>query len=131
MDVQPSLLSRKNPRIVCICLLISYRERFNKHCSVDSKIQHANLAFSLDGYLWAGSLLVSEKIQIWYVKEMHIELIIPPLTIISVDNGCEGYSSCICTTAMSELTSTIDITVQKDSSIAFNSQFINMTKYGL
>ena len=44
---------------------------FNKHCLVDSKIWHANSAVSLNGYWWAVSLLVTEKIQIWCLSETH------------------------------------------------------------
>ena len=45
--------------------------------------------------------------------ETHIELITPPPTIIHVDNGCEGSSSNIFIPAKSDLTITIDTTLQK------------------
>ena len=71
----------------------SDRESVNQQCLVGSKIWHANLAVSLDGYLWVISLLIMDNIQIWCVTETHMELITPPLTITYVANGCEGYST--------------------------------------
>ena len=96
----------------CIyALYISDRDRISKHCLVDSKIWHAQLAITLDGYLWTDSSLVTEKIQIGCLAETHIELITPLLTSIHVGSGCEGYSSYIFFPAKSELTSNADTTV--------------------
>ena len=104
---------------LCIyALYISEQEWTNKHCFVDSMILYANFTVSLDGYLWDVSSLVTEKIQIQCCTNTHIELITPLLTIIYVGNGYEGYSSNILMPAKSELTSTIDTTVQKDYSFA-------------
>ena len=50
------------------------------------------MALSLDGYLWAVCSLVTEKIQIMCVIETYIKVITPPLAIIHMDSGCEGYS---------------------------------------
>ena len=75
---------------------------------VETKIRHANLAVNLDGYMWAVSSLVGEKLQIRCLTDTYIEEITPPLKIIYIGNGCEGYSSSITIPAKSELTSQID-----------------------
>ena len=66
-----------------------------------------NLAYSLDGYLWAISALAAEKIQIRCVMETHIITIKPPLQIVDVGNGCKAFSASIYIPAKSELTVTL------------------------
>ena len=58
-----------------------------------SKLRHANLAVSLDGWLWAVSSLATEKIQICCLMEPHIQPITPSLATFPKGYGCEGYSS--------------------------------------
>ena len=77
-------------------LFISNKEYVNKYQIVNSKHRHANLAVRLDGWLWAVNSLATERFKIQCLMETHIQWIIPPLTIISIDNGCERYSSYIC-----------------------------------
>ena len=77
---------------VC-ALFLSDREYINKHCIVISKLRHANFVVSLNGWLWDVRPLVTEKIYIHCMMETHIWPTPPPLTIIPIKNGCEGYSS--------------------------------------
>ena len=51
-----------------------------------------NLAYSLDGYLWAISTLAAEKSQIRCVMETHAVTIKPPLQIVDIGNGCKAFS---------------------------------------
>ena len=90
-------------------LFIQDEERIKRDCSVNFKPRKANMAQSLGGYLWAVSSLVGEKMQIRCLTETHVEVIKPPLQIIHVGNGCEGYSPSIKIPAKSELTSQNDI----------------------
>ena len=55
--------------------------------------RHANMAQSLDRYLWAVSSFKEEKMRIRCLEDNHLEDIKPPLTIIHIGNVCEGYSS--------------------------------------
>ena len=66
-----------------------------------------NIAYSLDGYLWAISALASEKLQVRCVMDTHVVTIHPPLQIVDVGNGCEAYSASIYILAKSELTATM------------------------
>ena len=73
------------------------------------KPRKANVAQSMGGYLWAVSSLVGEKMQVRCLTETHVEVIKPPLQVIHIGNGCEGYSPSIKIPAKSELTSQNDI----------------------
>ena len=53
---------------------------------------NANLAYSLDGYLWAISSLTTTKIQIRCLRNNIVIEIKPPLQIIDIGNGCKGYA---------------------------------------
>ena len=80
----------------CIyALFIQDQERIKKDCTMSFKPREGNLAQSLGGYLWAVSSLVGEKMQIRCLQETHIEQIKPPLQVIHMGNGCEGYSPSI------------------------------------
>ena len=54
-----------------------------------------NLAYSLDGYLWAISAVAAEKLPIRCVMETHVITIKPPLQIVDVGNGCKAFSASI------------------------------------
>ena len=87
---------------VNICDLI------NKYCLIDLHTRCANLAIKLNGNILAVRLLAPECIQTHCLKEIHLEIIVPPLTLVSAGNGCEGYSTNICTTSKTGLFSEMD-----------------------
>ena len=115
----------------CIyALFIQDQGKINKHCELDFKDRKASLAQSLGGYMWAISSLVGEKIQIRCLTETHVEEIKPPLQIIYVGNGCEGYSPSIMIPARSELTSRYQIMERKDYFLEFNTKYESMHVLG-
>ena len=69
--------------------------------------QTTNLAYSLDGYLWAISALATEKLKVRCVMETHVITIKPPSQIVNIGNGCEAYSASIYILAKSELMATL------------------------
>ena len=91
----------------------------------------ANMAQSLDGYLWAVSTLKEEKMRIRCLGGSHLEDILPPLTIIQVGNGCEGYSSNLFISAKSELTSEDETFTWHVFFLHFNEEYQNLTRYSL
>ena len=92
----------------CVCaLFINDEERIEKNCVLRAINHTTNLAYSLDGYLWAISALATEKLQLRCVMETYIITIQPPLQIVDIGNGCEAYSASIYISAKSELTTTI------------------------
>ena len=92
----------------CIyALFINDKEQIEKNCLLKTINHTTNLAYSLDGYLWAISALAAEKLQIRCVMETRVITIKPPLQIVDIGNGCEAYSASIYILAKSELTTTL------------------------
>ena len=92
----------------CIyALFINDEKQIERNCFLKTINHTTNLAYSLDGYLWAISALAAEKLQIRCVMETHIITIKPPLQIVDISNGCEAYSASIYIPAKSELTTTL------------------------
>ena len=89
------------------------------------------MAQSIGGYLWAVSSLVGEKIQVRCLTETHVEVIKPPLQIVHIGNGCEGYSPSIKIPAKSELTSQNDIAERTTYFLSFNEQYQKSRDVGL
>ena len=91
----------------CIyALFINDMHRIKKNCVLKTLNRTTNLAYSLDGYLWAISALASEKLQVRCVMETHMVTIQLPLQIMDIGNGCEAYSASIYISAEHELTAT-------------------------
>ena len=87
-------------------MLINDYNHIKRNCLLKTLDRTTNLAYSLDGYLWAISALAAEKLQIRCVMETHVITIKPPLQIVDVGNGCEAFSASIYIPAKSELTAT-------------------------
>ena len=80
----------------CIyALFVNDRNQINRNCFLKTLNRTTNLAYSLDGYLWAISALATEKLQVRCVMETHVITIKPALQIVDIGNGCEAYSASI------------------------------------
>ena len=80
----------------CIyALFINDEKQIKRNCFLKTSNHTTNLAYNLDGYLWAISALATEKLQIRCVMETHVITIKPPLQIIDIGNGCEAYLASI------------------------------------
>ena len=112
-------------------LFIQNEDRIKRDCTMNFKARKANVAQSIGGYLWAVSSLVGEKIQVRCLTETHVETIKPPLQIIHIGNGCEGYSPSIKIPAKSELTSQNDIAERTTYFLNFNEQYQKSQDVGL
>ena len=87
----------------CIyALFINDKNQIKRNCFLKTLNWTTNLAYSLDGYLWAISALAAEKLQVRCIMETHVITIKPPLQIVDIGNGCEAYSASIYTPAKSE-----------------------------
>ena len=98
---------------------------------VETKIKHANLAVSLEGYMWAISSLATTKLHIRCLTDSYLEEITPHLKIIYIGNGCEGLSNTITIPAKSKLTSTMDIPERTTFFLKFNDKYQNIASYGI
>ena len=96
------------------------QEAVNKHCTYNFQKRTGNLAQNVGGYLWAISSLATEKLQVRCLKETHIEEIRPPLQIVYIGDGCEGYSPSLATTARTEITTSRDFIGRPGFFIQFN-----------
>ena len=88
-----------------------------------------NLAYSLDGYLWAISTLASEKLQVRCVMETHVITINPPLQIVDIGNGCEAYCASIYIPAKSELTTTMQSITRLQYFLDYNFNYTNVSNF--
>ena len=117
----------------CIyALFINDKEQIEKNCLSKTINRATNLAYSLDGYLWAISALAARKLQIRCVMETHVITIKPPLQIVDIGNGCEAYSASIYIPAKSELTTTLQSITRSQFFLDYNFNYTNVTSlYGI
>ena len=114
----------------CIYALFINDEALIRRNSILKTINRTtNLAYSLDGYLWAISALATEKLQIICVMETNVIIIKPPLQIVDIGNGCEAYSASIYIPATSELTTTLQLVTQSQFFLDYNFNYTNMSNF--
>ena len=114
----------------CIyALFINDEKQIEKNCFLKTINCTTNLAYSLDGYLWAISALAAEKLQIRCVMETHVITIKPPLQRVDIGNGCEGYSASIYIPAKSELTTTLQSITQSQFFLDYNFNYTNVSNF--
>ena len=114
----------------CIyALFINDMNKIKKNCALKTLDQTNNLAYSLDGYLWAISALASEKLQIRCVMETHVIKIHPPLQIVDIGNGCKAYSASIYILAKSELTATMQSITRSQFFLDYNFNYTNVSNF--
>ena len=114
----------------CIyALFINDKNQIKWNCFLKTLNPTTNLAYSLDGYLWAISALVTEKLQVRCIMETCVITITPPLQIVDIGNGCEAYSASIYTPAKSELTATLQSITQSQFFLEYNFNYTNVSNF--
>ena len=114
----------------CIYALFTNDEKQKKRNCFLKTINHTtNLAYSLDGYLWATSALAAEKLQIRCVAETCVITIKPPLQIVDIGNGCKAYSASIYIPAKSELTTMLQSITQSQFFLDYNFNYTNVCNF--
>ena len=72
--IESSPVSHRKNRMVYLCLI---HKRFSSNSKVlplvETKVRHANLAVSLEGYMWAISSMVTTKVQIRCLTVTYLE----------------------------------------------------------
>ena len=84
-------------------LFIDDEERIKRDCTYYVTKVSGNKAISLGGYLWAFSSIKPEQLQVRCLEETHVIEIEPPLQIVYIGNGCEGYSPSMFLPAKNEM----------------------------
>ena len=105
------------------------RDQIRKDCFLKTLNRTTNLAYSLNGYLWAINALAAEKIQIRCVVETHVVTIKPLLQIVDVGNGSKAYSASIYIPAKSELTATLQSITRHQFFLDYNFNYTNVSKF--
>ena len=114
----------------CIyALFINDEKQIERNCILRTINWTTNLAYSLDGYLWAISALATDKLQIRCVMETQVVTINPPLQIVDICNGCKAYSATIYIPAKSELTTTLQSVTRSQFFLDYNFNYTNVSNY--
>ena len=110
-------------------LFINDHDRISRDCLLKTLVRTTNLAYSLDGYLWAISALAAEKLQIRCVMETYIITIKPPLQIVDVGNGCEVSPANIYIPGKLELTVTLQSITRSQFFLDFSLNYTNASNF--
>ena len=114
----------------CIyALFVNNREQIKRNCFLKTLNQTTNLAYSLDGYLWAISALAAENLQVRCIMDTHVITIKPPLQIVDIGNGCEAYSASIYIPAKSELMATLQSVTRSQFFLEYNFNYSNVSNF--
>ena len=101
-------------------LFIDDEECIKRDCKYSMTKVSGNRAISLGGYLWAVSSIKEEQLQVRCLKETHVIEIQPPLQIVYLRNGCEGYSPSMFLPVKNEMTTHAQIESRKEYFLQFN-----------
>ena len=101
-------------------LFIANDERIRRDCKYNLESVVSNRAISLGSYLWAISSVNHKQIQVCCLEETHVIEIRPPLQIIYMGNGCEGYSPSMFIPAKTEISVQMQLENRKDYFLKFN-----------
>ena len=101
-------------------LFIDDEHRIKRDCKYTISKVSGNRAVSLGGYLWAISSVEQEQLQVRCLEETHMIEIRPPLQIIYLGNGCEGYGPSMFLPAKNEMTTHAQIESRREYFLQFN-----------
>ena len=101
-------------------LFINDEHRIKRDCKYTVSKVSGNRAISLGGYLWAISSIEQEQLQVRCLEETHMIEIRPPLQIVYLGNGCEGYSPSMFLPAKNEMTTHAQIESRREYFLQFN-----------
>ena len=116
------------------CLYALFQEddrKIDQYCKYQFKQTDNNYATSLGGFMWAISAVITEKLQVRCLTETHVVDIRPPVEIVYIGNGCEGYSPHLYIPARSTLTSEINIFERGQYFLKFNAKYRTDSKIGI
>ena len=101
-------------------LFFDDEEHIKRDCTYSVTKVSGNKAISLGGYLWAVSSIKQEQLQVRCLEETHVIEIEPPLQIVYIGNGCEGYSPSMFLPAKNEMAIHAQVESRKEYFLWFN-----------
>ena len=81
--------------------------------------------------MWVVSAVITEKLQIRCLTDTQVVDICPPIEIVYIGNGCEGYSPHLYILVRSTLTSEINIYERGSYFLQFNSEYDRNSSIGI
>ena len=108
------------------CLYALFQEddkKIDQYCKYQFKQTDSNYVTSLGGFMWAISAVITEKLQVRCLTEIHVIDIRPPVEIVYIGNGCEGYSPHLFIPTRSTLISEINIFERGQYFLKFNTKY--------
>ena len=116
------------------CLYALFQEndkKIDQYCKYQFKQMDSNYATSLGGFMWAVSAVITEKLQVCCLTETYVVDIRPPVEIVYIGNGCEGYSPHLYIPVHSTLTSEINIFERGQYFLKFNAKYRADSQIGI
>ena len=101
-------------------LFIDDEQCVKRDCKYSVTKVSGNRAISLGGYLWAVGSIKQEQLQVRCLEETHVIEIEPPLQIVYIGNGCEGYSPSMFLPAKNEMAIHAQVESRKEYFLQFN-----------
>ena len=118
-----------HPEWCVYALFINDKNWIKKNCLLKTLNQTTNLAYNLDGYLWAISALATEKLQVRCIMETCVIIIKPPLQIVDIGNGCKAYSASIYIPAKSELMASLQSITWSQLFLDYKFNYTNVSNF--
>ena len=118
--LEQALYPAKHVTWCVYALFIDDEQHIKRDCKYSVSKVSGNRAISLGGYLWAVSSIKQEQLQVRCLEETHMIEIQPPLQIVYLGNGCEGYSPSMFLPAMNEMTTHAQLESRKEYFLQFN-----------
>ena len=116
------------------CLYALFQEndkKIDQYCKYQFKQTDSNYATSLGGFMSPISAVITKKLQVRCLTKTHVVDIRPPVEIVYIGNGCEGYSPHLYIPARSTLTSEINIFERGQYFLKFNAKYQTDPKIGI
>ena len=113
----------KNLKWCIYALFVQNREHVDRYCKLDISRATQDTAMYLGGYQWAVAALQPVMMQLRCVQQTSAVDICLPLQIITVPDGCEGYSVSFWIPAKNDIASTVHLPGRDVYFLKFNYAF--------
>ena len=116
------------------CVYALYKQdkkKIRKHCRLNTKVRYADRAINLYGYMWAVSVLRKGQMQVRCLTKTSIVKLKPPLQIVHIGDGCEGYTPHLTIPATSSISGTYDFLKRNQFLMEWNEPYQDIKSYTL
>ena len=108
----------------CIYALFKQNEaKIEEHCKYRFSTTDKNYAETLESFVWAIAAIQTQKLQVRCLKETHVVNIRPPIEVVYIGNGCEGYSPHMYIPARMTMTSKFNLEERGVFFLGYNAKY--------